>query len=372
MRNFIEKIHLWLAFPAGLIVTIVCLTGAILVFEQELLEWYYPERYFVEEQTIGTPLPLPLQELVEKVNEQLEENLVASVKITPDPDRTYTVSLQDGFRVSAFVNPYTGEIKGYHYFLESFFYKMMTLHRWLMDGSRELGKVTIGISTIIFVILLITGMVLWVPVNKKKWRQQFTVNIRSGYNRFWRDLHITVGMYAFLLLLICSLTGLMWSFGWYRNTVFSWFGIEQQQGHGKKGKSSSPTEEINSLHWDQAFQELAQKNPGYQYIRIQDQAATVLAKDAVHKRAADKYTFDKNSGQINSVKKYQQDLSSSKIMTWAYALHVGDYGGYWGRVLTFLASLIGASLPLTGYYMFYIRKRKAYKSKRALEKQLDF
>ncbi|WP_430973597.1 PepSY-associated TM helix domain-containing protein [Sunxiuqinia rutila] len=370
MRNFIEKIHLWLALPAGLIVTIVCLTGAILVFEQELLEWYYPERYFVEEQTIGTPLPL--HELVEKVNEQLEENSVASVKIASDPDRTYTVGLQEGFRVSAFVNPYNGEIKGYHYFLESFFYKIMALHRWLMDGSRELGKVTVGITTIIFVILLITGMVLWVPVNKKKWRQQFTVNIRSGNNRFWRDLHITVGMYAFLLLLICSLTGLMWSFGWYRNTVFSWFGIEQQQGHGKKGKSSSPKEEINSLHWDQAFQELAQKNPGYQYIRIQDQAATVLAKDAVHKRAADKYTFDKNSGQINSVKKYQEDLSSSKIMTWAYALHVGDYGGYWGRVLTFLASLVGASLPLTGYYMFYIRKRKAYKSKRALEKQLNF
>ena len=61
MRKFFAKVHLWLSIPFGIIIAIVCLTGAILVFETEILELGYPSRYFVKEvkgeplSPIGTP-----------------------------------------------------------------------------------------------------------------------------------------------------------------------------------------------------------------------------------------------------------------------------------------------------------------------------
>ena len=56
MRKLFAKIHLWLSIPFGIIIAIVCLTGAILVFETEILEICYPSRYFVKE-VKGEPLP---------------------------------------------------------------------------------------------------------------------------------------------------------------------------------------------------------------------------------------------------------------------------------------------------------------------------
>jgi uncharacterized iron-regulated membrane protein len=53
------------------------------------------------------------------------------------------------------------------------------------------------------------------------------------------------------------------------------------------------------------------------------------------------------------------------VAGWIYSLDVGDWGGFFGTLLSFLAALLGATLPLTGYY-FWIRrlygKRKSKKT----------
>ena len=49
MRKLFAKIHLWLSIPFGIIIAIVCLTGAILVFETEIQELCHPSHYFVKE-----------------------------------------------------------------------------------------------------------------------------------------------------------------------------------------------------------------------------------------------------------------------------------------------------------------------------------
>src|SRR5690606_33488314 len=165
----------------------------------------------------------------------------------------------------------------------------------------------------------------------------------------------TLGMYAFLLLLICSFTGLMWSFEGYRNSVFSLFGVEAQQGgsRGNGGSSAENSPPADVTWWEEVYIQLAAANPGYQYIRVQDRSATVLADGAAHDRAADTYGFDGSTGEITSKRLYSESKGTSKIMTWAYALHVGSYWGVFGRLITCLASLIGASLPVTGYYIYF-------------------
>jgi uncharacterized iron-regulated membrane protein len=56
-----------------------------------------------------------------------------------------------------------------------------------------------------------------------------------------------------------------------------------------------------------------------------------------------------------------------------YDIHVGSILGFPGKVLAFLASLIGASLPITGFLVWYGRKfkKKSKKPGKSLPKQPD-
>ena len=72
-------------------------------------------------------------------------------------------------------------------------------------------------------------------------------------------------------------------------------------------------------------------------------------------RAADTYTFDSTTGQITDVALYRDSGKNGKIRGWIYSVHVGSWGGMVTRVLTFLAALLGACLPLTGYYIWIRR-----------------
>lgn len=361
MRIFLKKLHKWLSLPVGIIITIVCLTGAILVFQDEILELANPTHYYIDEIKES---PIPLAELIPIVNAQLDSNTVASVKITSDPKRTYTMSLTKGFRESAFVNQYTGEVTGYYKFRESTFFTIMTLHRWLMDGSRTWGKYTVGISTLLFTIILISGFFVWMPRRFNKSR--FKIQFRKGKKRLFYDLHNVLGAYACLVLLICALTGMMWSFDWYRNSVFRLFGaeIKQEQGHGggQRGEKKEK-QETNILNWQKIFDNLAASNKDYEYIQIQDGSASVHLKSSITSRASDKYGFNKESGEITKTTLFKDQETTTKVWAWVYSLHVGNYWGIWSKIFTCFFSLVGASLPITGYYIFFIKRRKTKKNR---------
>lgn len=199
-----RKIHFWLSLPFGVMVFVICLTGSVLVFKHELMDFFYP----------GVP----------------------------------------------------------HNIREGFFHDVMRLHRWLMLPDRALGRVIVGVSTLSMVVLLVSGVARWFKCR--------CFSVRRGVNamRFSFDLHRVFGFYAALILIVCALTGLMWSFEWYRMGV-----------------------------------------------------ASVL------------------SGSLTPTK---GDIPWKMV----YSIHTGAWGGLASKWITFFASLLGASLPITGY-LFYFKKK---------------
>ncbi len=84
MRKLFAKIHLWLSIPFGIIIAIVCLTGAIQVFETEIQELCHPSHYFVKE-VKGEPLPPAA--LIESARQQLPDSIkINGIRVTPDPE----------------------------------------------------------------------------------------------------------------------------------------------------------------------------------------------------------------------------------------------------------------------------------------------
>ena len=64
---------MWLSVPFGLIITLVCFSGAMLVFENEVNEWFRRDLYYVE--TVKES-PLPMDKLLEKINYTAQQNAV--------------------------------------------------------------------------------------------------------------------------------------------------------------------------------------------------------------------------------------------------------------------------------------------------------
>lgn len=377
MRKIFRNIHLWLSVPFGILITLICFSGAALVFEKEVMELCHRELYFVKKVEAA---PLPMEQLMTKVAATLPDSVsVTGVNISSDPERVYQVTLSKPRRASMYVDQYTGEITG-KYERAPFFNFMFRMHRWLLDSMKQdggifWGKMIVGTSTLMFVFVLISGVVVWWPRTRKALKNSLKIVANKGWRRFWYDLHVAGGMYALVFLLAMALTGLTWSFQWYRTGFYKTFGVEVQpsMGHGnaaanstaKGGKREGKPEgrEGRGAHryspytnWQQVYEQLAEANPDYKQISVSDGSASVAVPRFGNQRGTDRYKFNPRNGEITETTLYKDLDNSGKIRGWIYSVHVGSWGGMLTRILTFVAALIGASLPLTGYYL-WIRKK---------------
>lgn len=462
MRKLFLNIHLWLSIPVGIIITVICLSGAALVYQNEINEILYPHRYFVENSE-GKKI-LPLKNLVEKTNERLIDSKVSSVQIPSDPTKNYMLGITGQGRAFVYVNPYTGELTYKSEKGKGFFSIMIQLHRWLLDNSRQIGKPIVGYSTLLLVIILITGMIVWWPKSKKQLKHRLQIKTKYGLRRFWWDLHISAGAYVFIGLLVLALTGLTYSFRWYEQGLYSMLGIEMspndQDGGMKEGKnqpgkpgekpngredwhhgphrmgpppgdrfegrhqgpdgekpfadgdrphamderrprpdkdwakerdshsaidtSKIKSEKLNKAmyayksgnkniselgdqedqnldptNWEKVLTTLKGKYPNFKTITLENGNASVASNDMFgNNRAEDRYSFDPKTGNITDISLYKDQPTSDKVRGWIFSLHTGTWGGWLSKLLTFLVALIGASLPITGYYMFIVKRWK--------------
>ena len=402
MKKIFRKIHLWLSVPFGLIITLVCFSGAMLVFENEVNEWFRRDLYYVE--TVKES-PLPMDKLLEKVATTLPDSVsVTGVSISSDPGRAYQVSLSKPRRASLYVDQYTGEVKGKSE-RSGFFMFMFRMHRWLLDsmnpGNEGIfwGKMIVGVSTLLLVFVLISGLVIWWPRTRKALKNSLKITATKGWRRFWYDLHVAGGMYALIFLLAMALTGLTWSFPWYRTAFYKVFGVEVQQraaqGHEqksdaqkrntklaahrekkregnevRKGERSRRPENNHSdmysvtspfVYWQEIYDKLRRQNPEYKQISISSGTASVSFNRFGNQRASDRYSFNTDNGEFTETSLYQHQDKSGKIRGWIYSVHVGNWGGMFTRILTFIAALLGSALPLTGYYLWIKRLIKVRK-----------
>ena len=373
MKKTFRKIHLWLAVPFGLIITIICFTGALLVFEDQVTQLTNRHLYYIESPG-SQPLPVgTLVEKVEKVESQLTKGAtITGVTIYPQPDRSYQVNLSAPKGAAVYIDPYTGEVLGQSQ-RTPFFRTVFMLHRWLLDsqpadGGIFWGKRITGISTLLFVIILLSGIVIWWPRSRKGLKNGIQIALRKGKARFWHDLHAAGGIYVLLLVLVMALTGLTWSFDWYKNAFYTLFGVETTapakssapKGQAAPGPQPGTTAEAAApvtpfACWQQVYDQVAAENPDRLKIEITDGTASVSNNRYGNIRGTDRYTFDPQSGQITGASLYKDTGNSGKIRGWIYSVHTGAWGGNLTRIIWFLAALLGATLPLTGYYLWIKR-----------------
>src|SRR5688572_11491814 len=143
-----------------------------------------------------------------------------------------------------YVDPRTGrvaEAKGDRG--EAFFRTTRSLHRWLIAdrlGDRDVGRQIIGAATIVLVFLTLSGLYLrWPHGRARNWRAWLTFDPRLKGRTFLWHLHAISGTWILIAYLVISLTGLQWSYEWYRNGLMHLSGAQPARPRGEPAIESA-------------------------------------------------------------------------------------------------------------------------------------
>lgn len=367
LRKFINDIHLWLGIGSGIILLIICLTGTVLTFEKEI------KCVFAEEVSVSPIATLfPIEELAENLTSEGE---VMCVTISPEKAKPYEFSVktnkEDRRGTLFLVDQYTGNYtKASPNVLDGFFMTMFKMHRWLlMDMS--IGRPIVGVATIIFLILSISGIVLWFP--KKKLRKLKWKNLKSGFKIAWRakwkrlnhDLHVTLGFYTAIFLIIMSLTGLFWSFEWYKVAGSAVLGTEVFGGRGGVPKVDSKIgSEIESINFAEILKitERELSFEGTTVLQIPADETNIFSIRKHHDKdflqtATDELKIDRD-GTIISKEIFSEKPLNVQIASSIKAIHLGTIFGWFSKTIYFISCLIATSLPITGMIIWLNKMKK--------------
>lgn len=355
-------LHLWLGLASGIVVIILGITGCILVFEQEIRSLSSPWLH-VEMPAKGAYLPP--SELYKEVKKALPEKEIRSVWYH-GANRTAHFSINDSDSM-VYVNPYTAEIVAMvdH---EDFFHEIDEGHRhlWLPPN---IGRPIVGWATFIFFILLVTGLILWWPKNLKKSNvdKSFKVKWRAKFKRVNYDLHNVLGFYSMILALLMAITGLIMSFSWFNKGVYWLTGGDNNQPKPKEElfePSKLPMLVQVDKVWRNVQDNIAVDNKDQIIISFpdHDDEPIYACTDMVNGHWRDLYFKQTDLSLTNSTKAKMADLPlADKVRKLNYTLHVGAFAGLFSKTIYFLASLVCASLPITGFYIWWGKKKKSKK-----------
>ncbi|WP_158797894.1 PepSY domain-containing protein [Pedobacter sp. L105] len=361
-------LHLWLGLISGMVIVIVSLTGAILTFEQELRLLFQPYQ-----KAEANHLPfLPPSALSKVVMETYKFPTVAGVfyqgegrsAIVPyygDPKR-YTV---------VYVDPYSGKIL-HHQLLDEDFYRIMLTGHYQLWLPRPVGQPIVAYATLIFVITLISGMVLWWP---KKWtkstrKASFFIKVKAKFKRVNYDLHNVLGFYSLLIALVLALTGMVYGMKWFSTAVyFVGSGGEKQLSRRDRAVSDTTLATIHNLpEEDILFHHLVTTGVDldHQLISISYPFGKKGAWGVgINPKPGTSYLDHYQYYEQHSLKLlpspdlYAKANGGEKISRLNLDLHIGAIGGIWTKIIAFLVCVICTSLPITGF-IIWIRKRNKF------------
>ena len=383
-KKTIRNIHLWLGLSIGLLVFIISITGAIYAFQEEITNALRKEVIYNSEKNIENRKTLSLAELEQKVNAYTNEKYpIHWVNIANNKNINYIFyyyernhdawNYFDEYIIykSVYVNPFTGEIEGVFDEKNNFFNIVKYIH-WSFLLNSDWGTYVVGIPTLIFVIMLITGIILWWPKNKKARKQRFWFQWKNVKN--WRrknyDLHSILGFYASFIAIIASITGLFYAFFFVQALVyFTFSGGETTIPNFDQYKTTAPIESRTAHTLDKVSAKVEECYPdaygyaidlGHEHEDDHEHPNfSVFIKQlsySYHKNHT--IIFDENSGEMLHNYSHDEKNFGEKVVAANYDIHIGAILGIWGKILAFIGSLVCASLPITGFMVWWGRRNK--------------
>jgi uncharacterized iron-regulated membrane protein len=346
----------------GPLVFVIALTGAFYAFQDEIQDLIYPYRYCNEFKGLERQVPSAIIKKAKTVHPNKQVHAI----LYDEPGRPVKVifySFEKYYRI-VYVHPQSARILAdvdqetgfFPWILKGHFY--LWLPKWL-------GQPIVAWSTLIFSVVLISGLFVWWSRGNwrpSKWRLKQTRNVkRRNY-----DWHTLIGFYVSSFGLLFATTGLVWGFVWFAGAYYTVSsGGKQLQAYAEPQIRTMPSHQQTWYAIDQIF-ELNPVNKGtWLEIHPPESRNSSIAWNVNYDRST-YHQIDYHYSEPTNLKelavthhwgRLKKANFADTLQRANYDIHVGSILGFPGKCLAFLASLLIASLPLTGLKIYLNRKK---------------
>jgi len=360
LRRWSFYVHFYTGLVAGIVFSVVGLTGSILVFVPELRVLEVPGR--AEVRQTGQRVPLEtLFQVVRKSrpNDRIESFSSASERdsfeFSPDKALNFRSYSTADERFQTFVDPYSGKIICQYNYNHRFLQKIYDLHEYLLAGLT--GKKINAWFAMLLLVVSLAGLLLWWR-GRKYWRLGLEYRIHASWKRQAWDIHNLGGFLFFLPLLILAITGIYYSY-------------ESQFAKAASFLTQSPA----SIPAPRSSAPGAKWRPVDDILRSSDQAApdckpTIFyfpksADSSFYVRVHCPYDphavgltyiyVDPPTARTTLVDRFYQETSAMRLVRLVTPVHYGDVGGLTTRILWVAIGLAPGVLFVTSLLMWWNR-----------------
>jgi uncharacterized iron-regulated membrane protein len=357
LRHVAFSSHRWIGLFAGLILVIVGLTGSLLVFEHELDDWNIQQRFgrvIPQEQRLS---PGTIANTVRTAYANRPDWKVGQIQMITGQE-FYTVRLNrpDETQWEVFVNPFTGKIMGDRQRETALFSRILDLHYQLMAG--DIGLKIVGVAALFLCILSLTGIMLW-----SGWRKLFLgfkIKWNAHPKRVNYDIHKVAGIVTAVFLGAIAFTGFCWNF--YDQSYPAIYALTLTPKPPEVQSTVIPGKTTFEL--DQIIQRSNNALPGAinTFINLPTKPDGVFE---IYKRLPqDSEDFnsyvklDQYSGKVLQVQDSRVVGLGDRVLNSFTPIHYGTFGGLPTRIFYVFVGLAPTILMITGFVMWWYRKRK--------------
>lgn len=371
-RKLWLEVHLYLGLIFGVVLSIVGLTGSVLVFWQDIDNWINPSLRQIESQSDGEAVFANLATVFGNTRNNIPTNAEISFAYYPrDNSSTYQVfysiprpDLHGADQYLAFINPYSAKVTGIKlvktandWIPRAFMPFIFQLHYSMLLG--ENGSTLLGLIAVMLIISVLTGLIVWWPLTGR-WKQAFTIKRNASKERFNYDLHKTAGIYSGLVLLALLVSGIEFNLPEQTHTLLKVFTpvndrntIKSGQANGRVAISIAKAADIvNSRYPDGRLDWI--------YNATEPDSTFTLCKRELkhHSHFIDRrcVVVDQYSGEILWVQEPNTGTAGDLFIQWLWPLHSGQAFGLSGRILVFITGLMCPILFITGLIHWYHKR----------------
>ncbi len=380
-RRVVRQLHLWLGLVTGAVVFVVAVTGCCWVFQEEIRGLSEDYRT-VEPKNAPFISPTEARRIAER---RLPGKAIHGLVYGTNAEALEIVfyEREPEFYRSVFLDPYSGKVLKVVDHLEGFFAFVLDghLHLWLPEA---VGQQVVSWSTLLFIVMLGSGLFLWWPRGKRNRKQKFWLAWKPGTK--WRrknyDLHSIAGMYVSALALVSALTGLIMAFDWFEKGFYRAMGGDKKvqfvrpesASPGSVSASLAAAEPVRSP-LDRLLSRLRKEYPTARSFELHEPASRqssiyveIAYQDGVYYDSDYRFYNPSTLEELDSPSlygAYEDAELADKVIRMNYDTHVGSILGLPGKILMFSASLIVASLPITGFLFWWGRRKKSKQAARS-------
>lgn len=364
IRKFWLNLHLSIALTVGFEFVILGLSGSCNVFYYELNELFLPSVSIANQ-----PQSRRLDDIIQTVKTAHPQRTGGWSMILPGYQSDYVwvnypkpEETKDELYgpLEVLVDPYSGEIVAEHFWGQTVISLIYEVHAALVTGkiSAELGKIGFKVVCFFGVFLFVSclsGLYLWWP-RGGKFNNALTIKAHASPQRFYFDLHKTIGFYSSALLLVIAFTG--FAFG-YKDTIkplVNYFSAVKADHLKNPVLESTALDLRPPISIAQAVIIADQVFPGAELRGIDtpdgNKGVYMIAKrqagEAYRQRPRSKVWIDQYSGKVLAVQDPDKFTAGETFLNLLWSLHDGEVLGLPGRILWCIVGFAPLVLYITG------------------------